>query len=133
MPYSVTVSNAIRDIRKLASGAKMEFANAQYDETVVEAKECQNVCPYKTHTLQKSIHAVGPYLNGAKITTAIVAGEEGSGAEDYALIVHEDLDTFHPYGEAQFISRPLNQSAPFMGRRIAARIDLNRAMRAGKA
>lgn len=129
MASHMDVTGAMRDIRKLARGARDEFAQAQYEETQVEAKECQNVCPYKTHTLQKSIHATEPVIKGNVIITAVVAGEEGSGAEDYALEVHENLDAFHPHGEAQYIARPLNASAPYMGKRIAARIDLNRALK----
>lgn len=95
-------------------------------ETVVEAKECAAVTPVDKGKLKKSVRAVGPQREGRSVKTAVVAGEDGSGAEDYALAVHEDLDAFHPNGgQAKYIEGPLNQSSSSMGARIAKRIDLN--------
>ena len=41
---------------------------------------------------------------------------------DYALWVHEDLEAHHAIGEAKFITSVLNESRPFMARRLADRI-----------
>lgn len=48
----------------------------------------------------------------------------GGGAVDYAVWVHEILDNFHPVGRAKYLESTLNESAPFMARRIAERLKL---------
>jgi hypothetical protein len=114
-------------LKKMMTTAPDEFGKAMMQETAIEAKECAKVTPTDKLYLQKSVHAVGPERKGSTIITAVVAGEPGSGAEEYAVVQHEDLDFHHdPPGQAKFIEQPLNQSAPYMAQRIAARIDLNR-------
>lgn len=117
----------IRNLKRLAKGAPDVFAKAQMEETKIEARECAAVTPVDKGTLKKSVRAVGPQRDGRTVKTAVVAGEDGSGAEAYALTVHEDLDAFHLNGgQAKYIEGPLNQSAGSIGARIAKRCDLSK-------
>lgn len=89
----------------------------------VEVPECQKEVPYKTGALHDTIHAAGPFYNNGWVSATIGAGNEDV---DYAIKVHEDLDAFHPRGKAKFIEDPLFQSRPFIGARLAARMDLGK-------
>ena len=53
----------------------------------------------------------------------------GGPAAGYAIYVHEDLGAFHPVGDAKFMESVLNESRPFLAKRIAARVDLTEATR----
>ena len=105
-------------------------------ETEVEATECKRCCPvdvtpHAPHpgNLRKSIRAEGPEFDGASIRCAVIAG----GAEaPYAIYVHEILENVHPVGEAKYVERPLNASAPYILERVARRIDLNEALKGAK-
>ena len=121
-------ANAIRDLSKIEAFSPNEFARALKEEIQIEVKECKAVCPKDKGDLEKSIHATEPVREGRRISMAIVAGEPGSGAEDYALIQHEDLEFFHPVGGPKYIENPLKESAPSLPDRIAKRIDLNKAL-----
>jgi hypothetical protein len=112
-------------LRKLRDLSPYEFGRAMRQETEVEATNCKRETPVETGALRGSIHAEGPFLDGRKITTAVVAGGP---AAPYALIVHEDLEAYHKNGEAKFIERPLQESAPHMAERVAKRIDLNKVL-----
>jgi hypothetical protein len=116
----------MRNLRRLREQLPDEFGRALRQEAEVEATECKRATPVETGTLRGSIHAEGPFREGRKISASIVAG---GAAEEYALIVHEDLDALHETGGAKYIERPLMESAPHMAERIAKRIDLNKAAR----
>lgn len=49
----------------------------------------------------------------------------GGEAEDYALIVHEDLEAHHATGQAKYLESVINESTPYMAERIGKRIQLN--------
>lgn len=116
--------------KRIQKGAPDEFGGALLEELKIEAKECQAICPVDEGTLRDSIHAVGYEREGRMIRAAIVCGEDGSGAEEYAVQQHEDLDLHHEHGEAKFIEKPLMASAPSLASRAGKRVDINRA--AGK-
>jgi hypothetical protein len=113
------------NLTKLQAFSPDEFARAIYQEAQIEATECKRRTPVDTGALRASIVVEDPKREGRKISVAIVAGGP---SVDYALKVHEDLEAFHSNGEAKFIERPLRESAPHMASRIAARIDLNKAL-----
>lgn len=105
-------------IRQIADRFPDRVAGALLVETEIEAAECKRRTPVDTGALRNSIHVVGPSVRGRTISTAIVAGGP---AAPYALIVHEDLDAFHPTGEAKYIERPLMESAPNFAARVGRR------------
>jgi len=119
----------LKIMKRIQQGAPDEFGRAQFAETEVEAVECQKRAPFLEGDLFDSIRAVGYERKGRSIQTAIVAGEPGSGAEEYALQQHEDLELIHPVGGPKFIEGPLNESAPYMTERIGKRIDINRTLK----
>lgn len=116
---------AIRDIKKLKLFAPDEFARALYQEAQIEVKEIKQRTPVDTGALRASITLEGPVRDGRRIYVTVVAGGP---TVPYAFYVHEDLEAFHPHGEAKFIERPIRESAPYMADRIAKRIDLNKAL-----
>ena len=61
----------------------------------------------------------GPAFRGKTVSVQIAAG----GADvPYAIYVHEDLEAHHSVGQAKFIESVLNESAPHMAERLAARL-----------
>lgn len=112
-------------LTKLQAFSPDEFARAVYQEALIEEKEVKRRTPVDKGVLRASIHVEGPERDGRMIRVYIVAGGP---AEEYALIVHEDLEAFHKVGEAKYIERPLMESAPYMAGRIAKRVDLNKAL-----
>jgi len=96
-----------------------------YQEAQIEVKEIKQRTPVDTGALRASITLEGPVRNGRRIYVTVVAGGP---SVPYAFVVHEDLEAFHKYGEAKYIERPLRESAPYLADRIAARIDLNKAL-----
>jgi hypothetical protein len=117
--------NALRDIRKLKLFAPDEFARALYQEALIELKEIKLRTPVDTGALRASEQVTEPQRDGRRIWVTVIAGGP---TVTYAFVVHEDLEAFHRVGEAKFIERPLAESAPYLGDRIAKRIDLNRAL-----
>lgn len=118
------------NLRKLKAFAPDAFAVALYQETQIEVTECKNVTPVDTGALRASIHPEGPFREGRRIWANIVAGDASI---DYAIIVHEDPDADHSHshnsnGQWKYIQQPLEASAPYLGDRIAKRIDLNKAL-----
>jgi len=114
------------NLRKLQKDSPHEFGRALRVETEVEATESKRRTPVDTGALRSTIHAEGPEYRGSTVVTAISAG--GPSAR-YALIVHEDLEAHHPVGQAKYIESTLNESAPFIGARVARRIDLGKVVR----
>jgi len=117
--------NAMRDIKKLRLFAPDEFGRALYQEGQIELKEVKRSTPVKTGALRASEGITQPQRQGRRIWVEIFAGGP---SVTYAFIVHEDLEAFHATGEAKYIERPLTESAPHLPARIAARINLNRAL-----
>jgi hypothetical protein len=96
-----------------------------YQEGQIEVKEIKQRTPVDTGALRASITLEGPTRDGRRIYVTVTAGGP---SVPYAFIVHEDLEAFHRVGEAKYIERPLDESAPYMADRIAKRIDLNKAL-----
>jgi len=112
-----------RKLQRLADRFPDEVGRALYIETEIESKEVKRRTPVDKGALRASVHVVGPTREGRTIYTFIVAGGP---AAPYALFVHEDLAAFHKVGQAKYIESVIMESRPFMGRRVAARIELNR-------
>lgn len=113
----------MKRLKQLQEQLPDRFGIALRQEAEVEATECKKNCPVDTGTLRASIHVEGPFREGRKISCNIVTG---GAAQDYAMIVHEDLDALHKVGGAKYIEGTLNDSAPHMAERIAARIESNK-------
>jgi len=113
------------DLESIEKKSIQVFADALFEEVVeVEVPECVKETPEDTGNLRDSIRAVGPFVNGKKISVKILAGDAAT--DDYALHVHEDLEAVHSVGGAKYIERPVKEAAPFMKDRVAKRIDLSK-------
>jgi hypothetical protein len=90
-------------------------------ELEIDRDEVEERTPIKTGLLRSTIRVDGPHVNGKQVRASIQAG----GPETpYALEVHENLDIFHPHGQAKFVESVHNESSPHMTARIGRRIDL---------
>ncbi len=127
MAYSIFkgADNALRDLKKLQVFAPDEFARALYQEAQIELKEIKRLTPVDTGALRASETLTEPQREGRRIWVEVLAGGPSA---PYAFYVHYDLEAFHKHGQALFIEQPLQESAPYLGARIAKRIDLNRAL-----
>lgn len=115
-----------RRLERLAKEAPAEFGRALYQEALIEQKEAMQRCPVATGTLRGSHETSLPDLSGGEISVTISAGGP---AAPYAAAVHYNLEAYHPVGEALWLERTLIESKPFIGQRVANRIDLNRLVR----
>lgn len=96
---------------------------ALYVEFEIEMTEAKEITPVRDGHLKRSGKVLPPRREGNSI---IVEGTFGDETIDYAIYVHEDLDAFHTTGEAKFFESTLRASAPFIGARVARRMDLGR-------
>lgn len=105
-----------------------EIGRAIYQEVSIEKKEVVRRTPVDKGALRASIRVEGPLRTGPNDSIIYALIVAGGPSAPYALYVHEDLEAIHPVGQAKFIESVLLESRPFMAKRIAARIDLNRAI-----
>ena len=104
-------------------------AEALYDElNEVELPESNRKIPKDTHAAEESGTVLGPEVRPGSIRATIAyatAGEtnpkSGQLVAEYIIPLHEDLDAFHPNGEAKFLETTMNESERFLGSRIARR------------
>jgi hypothetical protein len=118
------VSQFASKARRFAGNLQKQTDKALYQETQIELKEVKRRTPVEFGELRASEHVEGPTRQGNRVWTNIVAGGPSA---PYAIYVHEDLDAFHPVGQAKYIESVLLESRPFMAARVAKRIDLNKA------
>jgi hypothetical protein len=122
MGSGATIKGLVEQTRKIQNYARKfptEFAEAQFEETMIEAEECVKRTPVDTGDLQATVHATRPSIQKNVIRTTVTAGGPEA---PYAIYVHENLFAHHAIGQAKFIESTLFESAPFMLRRIVARM-----------
>lgn len=128
MPSGAKLKGVQQMKRKLQTLKKKfpgEVIRALYIETEIEVTEAKKRTPVDTGALRSSVHQQGPTRDWRTIYTLIVAGGP---AAPYAIQVHEDLEAFHPVGQAKYIESVILESRPYMGQRLAKRIELNRVI-----
>ena len=91
---------------------------ALYEEAHIEMTESMKKTPVDTGALRSS-HTLETKRRGSEISATIGVGGP---AAPYAVYVHEDLDAFHPVGEAKFLESTLLESKPYIAARLANRI-----------
>jgi hypothetical protein len=80
----------------------------------------QELVPVDTGALKSSGMVEGPIVDG---TTVEVSIGYGGAAEDYALVVHEDLTAFHePPTQAKYLEQPAVEAVEGMSERLAAAV-----------
>lgn len=112
-------------LTRLAERIPDEVGRALFQETEIEATEVKRRTPVDKGPLRASVHVEGPFREGRRIWTNIVAGGP---AAPYAVFVHEDPDAIHKVGQWKYIESVIKESVPYMAGRIANRIDLNKAL-----
>jgi len=98
---------------KLNADARRAMLNAVKKFQHQEGVESDKRVPVLTGELKESKFEVEPYFQGNQ-----VVGGLGYGA-DHALVVHEDLEAFHPHGQAKYLESVINESAPHFPDRVA--------------
>jgi len=110
--------------RKMAAmAAKIPGAvgAALYSEGLIEMAESMMRTPVKTGALRASHETMPPeYTKGG--TEISVTIKVGGPAAPYAKVVHEDMEALHRTGEAKFLENTIKESAPFISKRVAARL-----------
>ncbi len=112
-----------RRLTILADVAAEEFAEAAFEEYKIEAKEARRITPVDTGSLRETVEAFEPEIHSKIIYAGLQAGGDDV---NYAVYVHEDMEAFHPVGQAKYLATPLFASGPDMPRRIGARIDFGK-------
>lgn len=110
---------------KLPKSFMNEAGNAFYEEGEIELKEMKAITPVESGDLRDSGEIDKPVVKGDSISVTIRFGE----GLDYSVIVHEDTERFHPHGQAKFVEQPLNESAPHILKRVAKRMNLEKAVK----
>jgi len=118
-----------KKLRKYQEQFPGRVGNALRVETEIDTKEAKKRTPVWTGqtgigypipgVLRASVHAEGPFYEGTKISCSIVAGGL---AGAYAMRQHEELDWFHPVGQAKYIESVIMESRSTMGARVARRL-----------
>ena len=123
----MNAARVIAALRQVAQKFPNRVAAAIYQEAQIEVTEMKRRCPVDITedaphpgNLRASIHAEKPERSGNNIHVTIATGAQAP----YAVYVHENLDAFHPIGEAKFIESVLNESRSSMAARVAKRINL---------
>ena len=111
-------------LMRIAQNAPTEFGRATEEEfREVEMPEVDARTPWKTKNLRSTLRLDGPHTRSKKILCQILSGGVKA---PYAVHVHEDPDMVHPHGQWKYLESVMLESRPFIGRRIAARVDLAR-------
>jgi len=106
MTITITGTREIeRILRQLGERAPREAAKALYEtaeEIMADSKE--NYCPVDTGNLRGTGNVQQPAIGRNDVSV-----ELGYNA-DYAAVVHELLDVYHPVGQAKFLETPISQT-----------------------
>jgi hypothetical protein len=113
------VQRVTANLRRLAERAPQVVGEAMRAEYEIEMTEAKRRTPVDTGALRSSGHVTGPRREGNTIEVSL---NFGGPSVDYALKVHEDLESFHRVGQAKFLERVLDESAPFIPARVAERV-----------
>lgn len=113
------VVNFSNRLAKTIDNTRIQSAKALNAEGKIELKEMQRRTPVET----------GELVDSSDMTEATPKDLSVSFHYDaeHAVVVHEDLDAFHQVGQAKYMESVLNESSPHIVKRVAKRIDMERA------
>jgi hypothetical protein len=114
------------NLRKVKKNLPQEIARALYQEVEVEVTEVKKRTPVDKGPLRASVHQEGPFFEGDRLYSKIVAGGV---AAPYAIFVHENLEAFHKVGQAKYLESVILESRAYMAARVALRMDMNRLLK----
>ena len=125
----VGMAELLRKLKNLPMAVIVEAAQALYEEAQIEMKEAKRRTPVDTGALRDSGTVNAPLITSTGISVKLHFGSFDPSSE-YAVYVHEDLEANHPNGgQAKFLESTLLESAPYMKRRVAKRINLAKAVK----
>jgi hypothetical protein len=112
-PYSTGAKEVAAKMRLTAERFRASAIRAVENFEIIEMNEMQKRVPFDTGELSNSGYITKPVWNGNRISA-----EMGFRAA-HAMVVHEDLEAFHPIGQAKYMESVLNESEPFFAARCA--------------
>lgn len=110
----------IANLEKLVASRVQEAGAALRAEGELIMTEAKRRTPVLTGVLRGSGHVTGPEP-GATIEVRLAFGGP---AADYAVYVHENMQSFHHVGQAKFLESAVLEAAPRLAGNIAVRIKL---------
>lgn len=123
---------AIANIKKISKDVEKAAKAAVFEEATNILAESQKQVPVDTGALRASGFVAFPEVAGGVISVSIgyggpagrraAVGGSNSVEVGYAWIVHENLTSFHPVGNAKYLELPHMYARAGMADRIAARI-----------
>ena len=113
--------DAVKTLLDLSKKLPFEVAKALYAEGEFEKTESMKRTPVKYGILKGTHEVEKPVIKRKEISVRIVVGGP---AAPYAVPVHENMEAFHPIGQAKFLESVINESRPFMAERVAQRLNL---------
>jgi hypothetical protein len=123
--FRLTGAAAMRTrLLHLAARAPTVVGQALRTEAEIEMAEAKRRTPVDTDALRSSGLVTGPNYSSGRIAVELAFGGP---AAPYALYVHEDLEAFHPVGQAKFLESTLHESGPHLIGRVGRRVE--RALR----
>ena len=109
--------------RRLANFARKFPAHifaAMRIESEIELTEMKQRTPVDTGALRSSGH-----VHQSALPEFRTEFRFGGAAARYARIVHDDLEAFHPVGQAEYVLSVLRESAEHWSSRLGRRINLS--------
>lgn len=99
----------------------MRVGIALYQEALIEEQESRRRTPVKKGVLKGSHETDKPKISGMDISVTI---RVGGPAAPYAVHVHENLEAYHPNGQAKFLESTIRESAKHMASRVGKRLNI---------
>lgn len=97
------------NITRIAQKFPLQVAAAMARVLIKELEEVKQRTPKLTGALRGSERVLPPETAGNIIRVTMQAGGESA---PYAVFVHENLEAFHPVGQAKFMESVINELAP---------------------
>lgn len=120
MPVEITgLTELERALAQIGAQAVDLAANALEAEAEIEMTEAKRRTPVDTGALRASGHVGRAKRDAGEITVRLSFGGPSA---PYAVYVHENLEAYHPTGQAKFLEGTLAESAPHLASRVAARM-----------
>ena len=110
-------------LRRIATEYPKDCGRALYQEALIEQAESMARTPVLTGNLRSTHRTEQPDYSMGSISVQITVGDS---ATPYAVRIHEDLEMYHPHGQAKFLESTLMESAPYWTQRVAARLDIRK-------
>ena len=121
-------------IRRFAQRYPFLIGEALVTELEVERAESDRKIPVDTGAAKSTSEVVGPVIVDGMVSASIVYGADpsiknpktGTPVADYIIPLHENLDAYHPNGEAKFLESTLKESERHLGPRVARRAQVDK-------